>query len=81
MLSVASVQLAGIAKRTGQGIPVGETSETLLEQLHKILAVEGFAFFGQNLDGQTYQRLTSSATPGCQHRFGLWFSPQLPDST
>jgi hypothetical protein len=65
----------------GKGVPVGEPTEAFLQQLDKIIDVEGLAFFSQYLNGQIDQRLTSSPTPGCKGRLCFGLPSQLPDST
>ena len=64
---------------TGKCVPVGETSEALLEQLDKIIDMEGLALFSQYLKRQIDKGLTSSPAPGCKDRLGFFLSSQLPD--
>ena len=67
-------------QRTGQRVPVGQTSEALLQEPGEFADVQGFSFFSQYLNGQVNKRLTSSSMPACKGRFGFRLSLKLPDS-
>jgi hypothetical protein len=74
--------LAGfLGQRTGKGISVGETPETLLKQMNELIDVQGFAAFSKYLHGKINERLTSSSLSAREDRFGLRLSPELPNST
>jgi hypothetical protein len=74
--------LAGfLGQRTGKGISVGETPETLLKEMNELVDVQGFAAFSKYLHGKVNERLTSSSLSAWQDRFGLRLSPELPNST
>ena len=72
---------AFFGQRTGQGVPIGETSEALLEKSDEFIDMKGLPFFSQYLNREINERLTSSSPSVYEDRFGLRFSLELPDST
>jgi hypothetical protein len=70
-----------LRQRTGKGVTVAESAETLLEKLNEFIDVKGLTFFSQYLNGQIDERLTSSPLVSYEDRLGLGLSLELPDST
>jgi hypothetical protein len=70
-----------LGQGTGKGIPVGETPETLLEQLNKLIDVEGLAYFSQYLNRQINKGLTPFSLFAWEDGFDLGPSLELADST
>jgi hypothetical protein len=68
-------------QRTGKGVPVGKTSEALLEQLSEFVDMEGLVCFSQYLNGEVNEGLTSFSPPMHGRRFSIRASPELADST
>jgi len=70
-----------LCQRTGQGVPIGETSEALLEKLDEIVDVKRLPFFSQYLDGKIDERLTSSSPRVSKDEIGFRFTLKSTDST
>ena len=70
-----------LCQRTGEGVPIGETSEVLLENSDQIIDVKGLAFFSQYFNRKIDERLTSSSTLVSKDEFSLRLSLKSTDST